>query len=65
MSTRKGAETAWLATRGKGLPRLDKHSDKPDEAYRRLEQLYGGTNRLDMFARRPRPGWRGWGAEAA
>jgi N6-adenosine-specific RNA methylase IME4 len=28
-----------------------------------LERLYGEVRRLDLFARRPRPGWTVWGAE--
>jgi N6-adenosine-specific RNA methylase IME4 len=74
-TTRKSIENAWLATRGKGLPIRDHgvgqyfeaprgiHSEKPDEAYARLERLYGDVRRLDMFARCPRPGWTPWGNE--
>jgi N6-adenosine-specific RNA methylase IME4 len=39
------------------------NSVKPDEAYAALERLYGEVRRLDLFARRPRPGWTVWGAE--
>jgi N6-adenosine-specific RNA methylase IME4 len=38
------------------------HSEKPDEAYRRMERLYGGPY-LELFARRPRDGWTTWGDE--
>jgi N6-adenosine-specific RNA methylase IME4 len=38
------------------------HSAKPDEAYRRMEQLFGGP-RLELFARKPREGWHTWGDE--
>ena len=39
----------------------ERHSAKPDEFYRMVEPL--GTNRLDIFARRPREGWTVWGNE--
>jgi len=72
-TTRKTTENAWLATRGKGLPILDHgvsqsiwvprraHSEKPDEAYKSLERLFGdNVRRLDLFARRARPGLDTW-----
>jgi N6-adenosine-specific RNA methylase IME4 len=63
----------WLATRGHGLPIVDhgvnqvifaprrSHSEKPDEFYERLERLFGDVRRLELFARRERPGWTVWG----
>lgn len=75
-TTRKSVENAWLATpRRGGLKRRDKgveqffeaprrdHSEKPDAAYEALERLYGDVRRLDLFARRTRPGWVPWGNE--
>jgi N6-adenosine-specific RNA methylase IME4 len=71
--TRANPEPCLLAKRGKPL-RLDQgvhsviiapvmeHSRKPDEAYRRIERLYGGPY-LELFARRPREGWTTWGNE--
>jgi N6-adenosine-specific RNA methylase IME4 len=38
------------------------HSVKPDEAYVRMQQLYGGPY-LELFARKPRDGWHVWGDE--
>ena len=38
------------------------HSEKPLDAYRRLERLFPGP-RLDLFARRRIPGWWAWGDE--
>jgi N6-adenosine-specific RNA methylase IME4 len=38
------------------------HSAKPPEAYARIEAISPGP-RLEMFARRHRPGWEGWGDE--
>lgn len=40
------------------------HSEKPDEFYALAEANSPGP-RLEMFARRPRDGWSGWGNEAA
>ncbi len=37
------------------------HSRKPDEQYRRIEQMYPGKCYLEMFARRTWPGWSVWG----
>jgi N6-adenosine-specific RNA methylase IME4 len=74
-STRKGAENLWIARRGRGLTRQDKgvaqviaaqrreHSRKPDDAYVGLERLYGDVRRIELFARRARPGWERWGNE--
>jgi len=36
------------------------HSVKPDEQYRRIEQLTG-SRYVELFARRPRIGWDVWG----
>ena len=74
-STRSNSEPCLLARRGNPL-RLDAgvhsvimvpvgaHSEKPDEAYARMERLYPGP-RLELFARRPREGWTTWGNEIA
>lgn len=40
----------------------ERHSKKPLEAYRRIEQSCSGP-RLEMFAREPRAGWTVWGNE--
>lgn len=39
-----------------------RHSEKPDEFYDLVEQLCPGS-RLELFARRARPGWVAWGSE--
>lgn len=44
------------------VSRVLAHSAKPDEAYRRVEQLVDGDY-LDVFARRTRPGWDAIGNE--
>jgi N6-adenosine-specific RNA methylase IME4 len=74
-ATRSNAEPCLLAKIGNPL-RLDKgvhsvimapvgaHSEKPDEAYRRIERLYPGPY-LELFARRPRARWITWGNEIA
>lgn len=40
------------------------HSAKPDFYAETIERLYPGVARLEMFCRRPRPGWDAWGFEA-
>jgi N6-adenosine-specific RNA methylase IME4 len=73
LGTRANPEPCLLARIGSPL-RLDEgvhsiimapvgaHSEKPDEAYRRMERLFGGP-RLELFARKPREGWHTWGDE--
>jgi N6-adenosine-specific RNA methylase IME4 len=41
---------------------VGEHSEKPDEAYRRMQRLFGGPY-LELFARKERPGWKTWGNE--
>ena len=68
--TRQSMEFCLLGVRGKPLERMSKsvrqtiiapvrkHSQKPDEQYERIEQLYGSSlDNLEMFARTPRPDW--------
>lgn len=71
--TRANPEPCLWAKRGEPL-RLDEgvhsvimapvgaHSEKPDEAYRRMQRLYGAPY-LELFARKPRDGWKTWGNE--
>jgi N6-adenosine-specific RNA methylase IME4 len=71
--TRQNPEPCLLAKIGKPL-RLDKgvhsvimapvraHSEKPDEAYARMQKLFGGPY-LELFARKERLGWKTWGDE--
>jgi site-specific DNA-methyltransferase (adenine-specific) len=33
------------------------HSRKPDEAYSRIEQVFGDVPRIELFARQSAPGW--------
>lgn len=40
-----------------------KHSQKPDCAYERIETMFLGANKLELFARQERPGWDCWGNE--
>lgn len=44
------------------LPREEKHSVKPDFFYDLIEEQSPGPF-LELFARRPRTGWRQWGNE--
>ncbi len=73
--TRANAELCLLATRGAParigkdvreliVSPLREHSQKPDEAYERIEQLVAGPY-LELFARAPRDGWVSWGNEIA
>jgi N6-adenosine-specific RNA methylase IME4 len=73
--TRANTEYVLLAKRGSPLrlnadvhqvvmaprPGLE-HSEKPEEVARRIERLYPGP-RIELFARRERPGWITWGNE--
>jgi N6-adenosine-specific RNA methylase IME4 len=72
--TRANPEPCLLATRGHPRRRAGdvrkllieprrEHSRKPDEAALRIERLLEGPY-LELFARRTRPGWDTWGAQA-
>jgi N6-adenosine-specific RNA methylase IME4 len=71
--TRKQTESCLLFTRGKprrvgkGVRQLiqaprREHSRKPDEQYERIEALVAGPY-CELFSRRPRERWSGWGNE--
>lgn len=69
-------ELLLLGVRGKGnVPTGEKplsvvaadrteHSRKPDEFYALIERMYPGLRYLEMFQRRQRDGWTGWGNDA-
>jgi N6-adenosine-specific RNA methylase IME4 len=40
------------------------HSKKPSEFYGIIETIYTNGDRLEMFARNPRDGWKGYGHQA-
>lgn len=72
--TRANAEICLLATKGSPkrkaanvhqviISHVQEHSRKPDEARRRIEALMGDVPRVELFARRPAPGWDVWGNE--
>ncbi|WP_395019814.1 MT-A70 family methyltransferase [Dongia sp.] len=42
---------------------IERHSKKPDEVRRRIEQLLGDVPRLELFAREKAKGWDAWGNE--
>lgn len=44
--------------------RRGRHSQKPDDVYELIERAYPQLSKLEMFARRARPGWAAWGNEA-
>ena len=45
------------------ISHVQEHSRKPNEARRRIEALMGDVPRVELFARRPAPGWDVWGNE--
>lgn len=71
-------ETLWIATKGNPGPpdpeeRCDSvieaprgpHSQKPEESYQRIEQMYPHLSKVELFARgTARPGWQCWGNQA-
>lgn len=72
--TRKNLELCVYGTRGAGIGRpadrsiseiilapRGKHSEKPVEAYERIETMYPGTRKIELFARNTREGWHSWG----
>jgi N6-adenosine-specific RNA methylase IME4 len=42
----------------------DEHSRKPECFYGIVEAMYPGLRYLELFARRPRDGWKAWGNDA-
>jgi len=40
------------------------HSEKPERFYELIESYFPTLPRIEMFARRARPGWDAWGLEA-
>jgi N6-adenosine-specific RNA methylase IME4 len=44
--------------------RKGKHSAKPDFYAEQIERLFPGVAKLELFCRKPRPGWDAWGYEA-
>lgn len=72
---RNSHETCIVATRGKPVrAALDvpsvihaprgRHSEKPDQFFDLVERLVGDVPRVEMFARKPRPGWTVLGNES-
>jgi N6-adenosine-specific RNA methylase IME4/ParB-like chromosome segregation protein Spo0J len=41
------------------------HSQKPDEVYEIIEQMYPELPKIELFARQTRPGWAAWGNEVS
>lgn len=66
--TRANSEPCLLAVKGSMLPQatnvhslivspVSSHSKKPEEQYGKIESLYPGARRIELFARRPYTGW--------
>lgn len=73
---RNATEHLLLGTRGKapvqfrsqpswGFAAVQDHSHKPEEFYAMIERVSGPGPRLELFARRPQPGWDAWGNQIA
>jgi N6-adenosine-specific RNA methylase IME4 len=41
-----------------------RHSEKPDKFAEMIEAMFPSLPKLEMFARKARPGWDSWGNEA-
>ena len=39
------------------------HSEKPEIVYELIEAMYPDYRKIEMFARKQRPGWESWGDE--
>ena len=74
---RQQHELLLIATKGNGIPtpkaenrptsiipgKVRAHSQKPDELYTIIEQMYPEFNKIELFARNKRAGWECWGNE--
>jgi N6-adenosine-specific RNA methylase IME4 len=61
----KQGQRVWFARRGEHASSRDEvHSDKPDCALEWFERHWPNTPKVELNARRARPGWIPWGAEA-
>lgn len=73
--TRQNAEFCLIATKGKGVKRInnaihqiiespiEKHSKKPDIVRDKIIELCGNLPRIELFARQEVDGWDCWGNE--
>jgi N6-adenosine-specific RNA methylase IME4 len=57
-----------MAVADEGVPQIvraprGEHSAKPPAVMQRIERLFPSARRLELFARRHRPGWEAWGDE--
>ncbi len=46
------------------MARKMEHSRKPDDVHSSIERMYPTASKVELFARRARPGWAAWGNEA-
>lgn len=65
--TNSNVEVAFISRRGKGLTRsaknvkqliiapIAKHSEKPQEQYKRIDALYPDASKIELFARKQNP----------
>lgn len=59
----RGAPKTTRSVRSVIIAPVREHSRKPDEAYAAAEKLMPTTQRLDLFSRQFRWGWKSWGNE--
>jgi N6-adenosine-specific RNA methylase IME4 len=58
-------ERVWFARRGEHATTRDEiHSDKPDCSLEWFERHWPNTPKIELNARRARPGWKTWGLDA-
>jgi N6-adenosine-specific RNA methylase IME4 len=53
---------------GEQLPQVveaprGRHSEKPEAFAKMIERLFPRTPKIELFARKARPGWEAWGNE--
>lgn len=64
LTPEKATEEDWDKFEEIIVAKKRRHSQKPDEAYKRMEQLVGkDVKKLEMFCRKKRKGWSAWGNE--
>lgn len=73
--TRQNAEFCLIATKGKGVKRMnnaihqiietpiEEHSKKPSCVRNKIVELCGDLPRIELFARQHAEGWDCWGNE--
>jgi N6-adenosine-specific RNA methylase IME4 len=68
-------DLAWMAALESEAPPVDplevfeiprgRHSAKPEAIQDRIDRMFPGLTKIELFARRKRPGWDSWGNDPA